>query len=260
MVVDSMSWKDIADELFADLIESNVIGKSTTWIREKHNRYVKVYGDRKERCRFKEFTLKSARNNRFYIVPIAMNKTSLKKNGASKIYIVFFPYRRGMCVCTLSVDAINRRMTPDFYLPHFFDRYRERFAGDEKSEEFRNTVYDFLLYNGETITEKVPDSKYGEDAIFTRCVDGIMLGHEYDNIHLYKTFIADDMLFDEQIAKSYDLEMKLYDYMNKNQKESYIKQEPLTLQEIEFCDKFKEILKEKIGTTRIPKSAITKRI
>lgn len=260
MVVDSMSWKDIADELFADMIETNVIGKSTLYVREKQNKYIRAYGDRKERCRFKEYTIKSARNNRFYVVPIAMNKTSLKKNGAYKIYIVFFPYRGGMCVCTLGVDAANRRMTPDFYLPHFFDRYRERFNGDENSEEFRNTVFDFLLYNGETVTEKVPDSKYGEDAIFTRGADGIMLGHEYGNIHLYKTFVSDDMLFDEQIAKSYKLEMKLYHYMDQNQKDSYEKVEELSPEEIAHCDTLIGYLKEKTGSSRIPKSTITKAI
>lgn len=260
MVVDTMSWKDIADELIADLLESNVIGKSTQWIREKQSRYVKAFGDRKERCRFKEFTLKSARNNRFYIVPIGMNKTSLKKNGAYKIYVAFFPYKRGMCVCTLSANVERGIITPDFYLPHFFDRYRERYEGNENSEEFRKTVFDFLLYNGETHTEKVPNSKYGEDAIITRCVDGIMLGHQYGNIHLYKTFISDDMLFDDQIAKSFDMEMKLYQYMEKNQKESYNKVEPLTPEEIGLCDELKAALIEKFGSSRIPKGHITKKI
>lgn len=260
MVVDTMSWKDIADELIADLLESNVIGKSTQWIREKQSRYIKAFGDRKERCRFKEFTLKSARNNRFYIVPIGMNKTSLKKNGAYKIYVVFFPYKWGMCVCTLSANVERGIITPDFYLPHFFDRYRERYEGNENSEEFRKTVFDFLLYNGETHTEKVPNSKYGEDAIITRCVDGIMLGHQYGNIHLYKTFISDDMLFDDQIAKSFDMEMKLYQYMEKNQKESYNKVEPLTPEEIGLCDELKAALIEKFGSSRIPKGHITKKI
>ncbi len=260
MVVDSMSWKDIADELVADLLESNVIGKSTQWVREKQSRYIKAFGDRKERCRFKEFTLLSDRNNRFYIVPIGMNKTSLKKNGAYKIYIVFFPYKGGVCVCTLSADIERRVITPDFYLPHFFDRYRERYEGNENSEEFRKTVFDFLLYNGETYSEKVPDSKYGEDAIIARCVDGIMLGHKYGNIHLYKTFISDDMLFDDQKAKSLEMERKLYQFMDKDQKESYNKVDPLTPEEIALCDKLKAVLIEKYGSSRIPKSMITKKV
>lgn len=257
MIVDSMSWKDIADELVADLIESNIIGKSTLWVKERQKNYIKVFGDRKFRCRFKELVLKSARNNMFYIVPVGMNKTSLKKNGAHKIYVVFFPYKRGMCVCTLGTNGVDK-VTPDFYLPHFFDRYRERFAGDDKSEEFRNTVFDFLLHNGETYTEKVPDSKYGEDAIITRCVDGIMLGHKFGNIHLYKTFISDDMLFDDQIAKSYDMEIKLYQFMNKNQEKTYEEVIPLTAEEIVCCDELKKVLKEKFGCDRISKSMITK--
>lgn len=259
MVVDTMTWKDIADELVADMLESNVIGRSTLLIREKQNKYIKAYGDRKVRCRFKEFTIKSDRNNIFYIVPIGMNKTSLKRNGAYKIYVVFFPYRKGMCVCTLGTNGVDK-ITPDFYLPHFFDRYRERYSGNENSEEFRKTVFDFFLYNGETVTEKVPDSKYGEDAIFTRCPDGIMLGHEYGNIHLYKTFVSDDMLYDEQIAKSYKLEMKLYHYMAKNQEASYEIADKLTSEEIGACDELKAALKDKYGSSRIPKSYITKKI
>lgn len=258
MIVDSMSWKDIADELVADLIESNVIGKSTLIVREKQKSYIKAYGDRKVRCRFKEFTIKSERNNLFYIVPIGMNKTSLKTNGAYKIYVVFFPYKRGVCVCTLGANGV--KVTPNFYLPHFFDRYRERYNNNEKSEEFRKTVFDFLLFNGETYTEKVPDSKYGEDAIITRCVDGIMLGHKYGNIHLYKTFISDDMLFDDQIAKSFDMEMKLYQFMDKNQEKSYEEVETLTAEEIMCCDVFNKFLKKKYGSSRIPKSYITKKI
>lgn len=258
MIVDSMSWRDIADELVADMLESNVIGKSTLLVRERQKKYIKAYGDRKVRCRFKEFAIKSERNNLFYIVPIGMNKTSLKTNGAYKIYVVFFPYRRGMCVCTLGVDIKNIIVTPDFYLPHFFDRYRERYNNNEKGEEFRKTVFDFLLHNGETYTEKVTDSKYGEDAIITRCVDGIMLGHKYDNIHLYKTFVSDDMLFDDQIAKSYELELKLYQMMDRNKKDSYETVERLTPEEIELCERMKATLIEMYGSSRIPKSYITK--
>ena len=254
-----MSWKDIADELVADFLESNVIGKSTLWVREKQEKYIKSYGDRKKRCRFKEFTIKSERNNQFYIVPVAMNRNSLKTNGPYKIYVVFFPYKGGICVCTLGINHIDK-VAPNFFLPHFFDRYRERYAGNENSEEFRKTVFDFLLYNGETVTENVPDSKYGEDAIFTRCVDGIMLGHEYGSIHLYKTFVSDEMLFDEQIAKSFRLEMKLYNFMYKNQLKSYKDVEKLTSEEIEQCDKLKAVLKDKYGVSRIPKCKITKQI
>lgn len=259
MVVDSMSWKDIADELVADLLESNIVGKSTIWIKEKQKKYIKAYGDRKERCRFKEFTLKSERNNQFYIVPIAMNKTSLKKNGAYKIYIVFFPYKRGVCVCVLGINNLGQ-IAPDFYLPHFFDRYRERYSGNENSDEFKKTVYEFLLYNGESHTEIDLNSKYGENAIITRCVDGIMLGHKYGNIHLYKTFISDEMLFEDQKIKSIDMEEKLYYYMNDNQKESYKKQEDLTPEEINNCNLLKELLIEKFGKNRIPKEYITKKI
>lgn len=249
MIVDSMTWQEIASELVCDLVESDVIAISTRWIRERQKKYVRAYGDRRQRCRFKELYIKSSRNNDFYIVPIAMNKTSLKKNGAYKIYIAFFPYRGGMCVCTLGTNGVNK-VTPDFYLPHFFDRYKERFSGDEKSQAFKDFVFDFFLYNGESTTKRTPDSKYGEDAIFTRCIDGIMLGYEYGNIHLYKTFISDDLLFDDQIEQSYTLEMKLYDYMNKNQLESYNVVEKLTEEELALCSDLREVLKSFGG--RIP--------
>ena len=39
-----MSWQDIAAELFADFIESNIIGKSTLEIRDRQKKYLKAYG------------------------------------------------------------------------------------------------------------------------------------------------------------------------------------------------------------------------
>ena len=195
MIVESMTWEEAGKEIANDVIESDIVLRVCNRLVANHSKYRKAYGNRIGNYCFSEFTIKSKRNNVFYILPIAENKAILKKQGPTFIIAVFFRTKEGNAVASIS----NPNVVEIFHA-HLFDRFQQRFTqGDYDSTSFHTFALQFIAFNFTSHFDKQPNSKYGDNAIICKCKDGVLLGYKYSSsLFLYKTYISDDMQFDAQ--------------------------------------------------------------
>jgi hypothetical protein len=94
------------------------------------------------------------------------------------------------------------------YTSHFFDRYNERFLELDYVVRRKKILIEFFKRNSCGIS-----NNFRGNEIFTKIEDGISLGDmsSYDNFDMfhYRTYIEEDMLFDEQ-CDTYDKTFETY--------------------------------------------------
>lgn len=94
------------------------------------------------------------------------------------------------------------------YTSHFFDRYNERFLGLDNIAGRKKILTEFFKRNSCGIS-----NNFRGNEIFTKIEDGISLGdvsfHENFEMFHYRTYIEEDMLFDEQ-CDTYDETFEAY--------------------------------------------------
>lgn len=94
------------------------------------------------------------------------------------------------------------------YTSHFFDRYNERFLGLDDIVGRKKILIEFFRNNSMGIS-----NNFRNNEIFTKIEDGISLGDmsQYDSFDMchYRTYIEEDMLFEEQ-CDTYDKTFEAY--------------------------------------------------
>jgi hypothetical protein len=98
------------------------------------------------------------------------------------------------------------------YSGHFLERFNERFLHETELSK-TEILKRYFLRNASAYIQVVPDTEKYQNPVFGRCKEGIILGYVelsglYSIIHA-KTFIANDMIFENQQAK-FDYSSKLY--------------------------------------------------
>lgn len=94
------------------------------------------------------------------------------------------------------------------YTSHFFDRYNERYLGIDGTIGRKKILIEFFKRNSCGISKN-----FRGNEIFTKIEDGISLGNMssydvFDMFH-YRTYIEEDMLFDQQ-CDTYDETFEAY--------------------------------------------------
>lgn len=143
-------------------------------------------------------------NDHFYFV----TKTMKYKRGSDEgLEVVCMPYcmitRRNGSRYVLQFELGNSRVMRTYEV-HLFQRYKERFLKDE-TLDLMTTIHTFFRNNC------TPSIITGEDVGYASIInDGVVLSNEkFDftdtmTIQKYKTFITQEMLFDDQGSWSRD--------------------------------------------------------
>lgn len=164
-----------------------------------HKRYLKIakgYSHRKDRVDFNPVSFKSATgfNYVFRFYKRAANDSREGKIDCE--HYIWFIKRRGLFAIRIvnqkSIYRTERKY--QVYIPHFFDRYRERFLKDISIPKLE-VMRCFMLCNPQGALMCFPSEKY-PDSVWARCNDGLILSNQVtDEIYECKTYISFDMTF-----------------------------------------------------------------
>lgn len=104
----------------------------------------------------------------------------------------------------------------NIYIPHLFDRYRERELQDIHKPKMQ-TIIEFFKNNGVGRYIDVTNDKY-DDNIFFTTTNGVLLGGKLDDGNtLLRTYITFDMLRGEQIDDKERLIARVKEYIENEQ-------------------------------------------
>ena len=163
-------------------------------IYKHYEKLAKGYSHRKDRVNFKPQSFRSATgfNYVFRFFKRAANDNANGKIGYD--HYVWFVKNRGIYAIkriTLQTGS-GRAGKFQIYIPHFFDRYRERYLKDP-TIPMSEVVQRFILDNLKGAVADIPSKKY-PNSVWTRCDDGLMLCTKLtDKIYECKTFISFEM-------------------------------------------------------------------
>ena len=198
MIVPSMTVKDIHKEVFEDL--ENLKYK----MDECHNEFKKVVlrSSRYPVTRSYEFKTREKRNL-FFVDFTALKRSDWKKN----ILTIYAIYSRpeGMYAVVPKIDMNLISIHP----PHFFTRYRERILKDDSlsnldviKKYFKNSwgfTVAVVNQDFETVYHRFENGGKNDKVSFVGATsEGYCFGEKQGNVHIIKTIISEDMLFENQ--------------------------------------------------------------
>ena len=217
MIVDSMSYEEVVAEFeydwehyFPYVIPKQLDDNKYRRFILKQTRDIPVY--------FKPIKLTSKRGNQYILQINSKGKSDFKKYGLLFILYMYFHRPEGIYVVLFCSESCNsfERKTYNFYIPHLFDRYRERELKDIHKPKLE-TIIDFFQNNSTTNPAPIDNNKY-KNSVFCAVTNGVMLGSRYNNyIYEHRTFITFDMLKGDQIETSENLTSVLKAYIEKEQ-------------------------------------------
>ena len=188
MVVDSMTYEEIGNELITDWYKH---GKKMLDFKLKDNsirRAAMKNGITQVPQFFKDIEISTKAGNDFVVVPYSNGKKMFVKQGLQIILFSMFYYNGRLMVGRL----MNGCTFVALYEIHLFKRYCERYLKQE-CEITKNFVIKFFKKNL-FIHDDTLNSSKRDEYDFARIRDGIMLGVIISPIIvLYKTFITASM-------------------------------------------------------------------
>ena len=193
VITDTMDSKEIV----ALLKEDNSFAQHKFDETYKHyEKLAKGYSHRKDRINFKPLSFKSAKGFNYVF---RYYKRAADDPGDGKVGLedyAWFTKSRGI----FAVRRIDMRGQFEgerrylVYIPHFFDRYRERYLKDPSVPKL-DVLHQYMLSNGQGALAEIPSEKY-PGSVWSRCDDGLVLCQQIDpNIYECKTFITFDMTY-----------------------------------------------------------------
>lgn len=201
MITTSMTCEEIIKIYTKDLNEIEEFVKRT--LTKEYNSMVKLYNRTKKPVDFKTRTLTlSGIKYKIIIIGVTPKKpfifsvyTIINDSKTGKKTAIYFP--------SISPDKINIKDTVTVYTPHFFKRYNERFLKNDKLslEELIDT---YFRRNGSKMAsiKKVTKEDGTIDLLVSaKSLDGVGLGKidlKHSKSIILKTFISNDLLFDDQ--------------------------------------------------------------
>lgn len=196
MIVDSMTLDEVFLLYQKDLPFVNHRIKEYCKIT---NKKLKEFSVSKERYYFEPMRFSTRKGFEFVLQSFKRSSDEIDALGKSGlIQYAMFVKNRGRYAIMHSF--INRTaMQIQIYIPHFFDRYRERFLKD-KSIKMTDVIHKFLMDNLKSVDMKIeiPSEKHPNE-YWKACHDGLCLCEKIDSIFtLNKTFIPWDMTRKDQ--------------------------------------------------------------
>lgn len=193
MYVETMTFEQIRKEICG--CEDYLLRKTNNILNDSSYRRVCLNIGPEERRVFKRVDFKYD-GFTFHIIPYTEGKRHYKKNGVCGIFFVSF--MRGGRLWAASVKGMDYKVYA-FYMPHFFDRYSER-----NGMEYTSTIDIMTLFfknNHSYVWEDYECNGY-DDSVFSTMGDGIGLGNRFgnrsDEYVVFKTYVTEAMLFEDQ--------------------------------------------------------------
>ena len=208
MIVDTMSYEEIVNSYKKDIPE--VLRKCCAIIKENHSLYKRTILTRTRAGAvfFRPVDFQSSSGNNYSMQAFSYDKASFKKSGLRFYSFMSFVNKTGINVV---IDSMSNLISKGYYamfIPHFFERYRERFLNNE-SLGMRDTIYTYFKSNQGGSFMPVPSNKY-KNSFYCAVHDGVALGTLInEEIILVKTFITYEMLKGDQIEIGDNLEEAL---------------------------------------------------
>lgn len=218
MIVDSMTYEEVVAEFrydwknyLTDIIQRHIEDN-------KYRRFVLKQTKDNIPVNFKPITLTSKRGNKYILQINSKGRSDFKKNGP--LYSLYMYYHRPEGIYAVLLCSIGSRSFEteiyNIYIPHFFDRYRERELKDIHKPKLE-TIINFFQKNSTGQYSNIDNPKY-KDSIFYTVATGVMLGSIYnDSINELRTYITFEMLRGNQIDTNVDLSTRISEYIEKYQ-------------------------------------------
>jgi len=202
MYVDTMTIEQIKKEI--ESVMKNVCRKCADILGNKNYKRVCLKLDAEERHVFKRVDF-SHNGIKYHIIPFVDGKHDYKKRGMNSVLFATFIWKGGLWA-VLIADNLKPR---SFYTPHFFDRFIER--NKVAADGTLDIMTSFFIKNSISTFD---DYKHGDykDSVFVAFEDGVGFGTKFDGYVVFKTFVSEKMLFENQqkIYDDYSWKRELY--------------------------------------------------
>lgn len=218
MIVDTMTLKEINDEIIKDMKESQIENTVGCKILERIGKYWSLVIKRTTKYSFwafEPFKVKSARGNEFYVLPYTHGKRSFRQEGVLYVIAVFFNGGVAMIVG-------EHRTNPQclFFRPHFFERYWQRFQDGQHASDDKKGALNILAQNHAIQFKKYDHNKH-HNSVICEMEDGVAFGTVKDGFIVINTYISKGMLKGEQTDIVDDLNERRTEY-ERQDLESYL--------------------------------------
>ena len=210
-----MTYEEIAAEYAKDEAEiaTKCDGKMRRYFNEYRRKIISAPADKD--IFFEPNRLTSTRGNEYMMQTFSHGKNNFKKYGLFYYDFMYFHRKEGIHVV---IDTSNNPVLGHNYsifIPHFFQRYKERFLNGGELNSFELFV-EFFSHNQTLSVQEIHSDKY-ENSVYMACDQGIVLGSKINNtLYVMKTFITYDMLKGGQVEISQDLSESLCEVVDIN--------------------------------------------
>lgn len=191
MIVDTMSYEEVASYLIKTCFSQNMLKQADDCIYKKWKKYVaeiKKWQQRGSTEKYRIFKLNKLKSEdmTLYYVPYASTPKFI-----DSVRFSIIRYRRDKYVAFLCKKTII------FFTWHSLQRYAERFLNDKDASIDETFIGDMLIYNTQYAHSKY-EYKNRETSMMTT-TDGSFLGFKCgENVYVAKTFISEQNYFCNQ--------------------------------------------------------------
>ena len=196
MIVDSMTLEEVFELYRKDLPFVNNRIKEYSKIIDKRIKYFSLH---KERYYFEPMSF-STRNGFDFVIQFYKSSSNEVDVLGKSSYIQYATFVKNKGRFAINHTIINKSIIQtQIYIPHFFDRYRERYLKD-KSIKMSDVIYKYIMNNLKSVDMKkeVPSEKYPNE-YWKACHDGLCLCEKLDiNFTINKTFVSWEMAKKDQ--------------------------------------------------------------
>lgn len=198
MVVDTMTWDEIAQELQRERMNySDIITWYDTSCKARR-KLVKMPNKRSTTPIYfppKYYT--TPNRNTLLVTGHCYGFKQYSKSGLIYSVSMFFRYQGELWAGCWGIDETDNRTTTAFFSPHLFQRYKMRFLKDSSSTT-QKAMEHFFSRNG-TICISAQNNPDYHNGVVAVCQDGMLLGELSGTSIRYRTFVSDPMLKGNQI-------------------------------------------------------------
>ena len=187
-----MSYQDIYD-LWKKDKDGIVKHKSADALKAAHKLLNKTFSN--EWTYYKPLEFKSASGISYILQPINCGRNVPKKDRIGCNLIGYFINSKGLHFISEITDADGTNLW--VYIPHFLNRYRERFVKDATLDKIQ-LIKDYIRRNKLNLRTYIKSTKY-PDSYYAIINDGLCLCTDHGKgIIEVKTFLTWDMLGEDQ--------------------------------------------------------------
>lgn len=199
MIVDSMSYEEIAHEIRKDI--KGVYHELAKIATSKKYRKARLDSSNHGEMHFRAFTLTSSHNNKYVVYPSSPSRKHYLKNGYVFVSPFCFCKHRGHFLAVTQAETLSEAVADiQIYTEHFFQRYNERFLHDS-SLSIEEVAEHFFRYEAlQNSSRNVTDPKTGKVekvCVFENGCSFVEIGGEYDYF-IHRTFVNSNQLFANQ--------------------------------------------------------------